>query len=80
MKPVSLCCVKLAVAMFSSPPYGIRGALVVMLMRKESAPSPPLSFQLTVTFTAPLIFAERSTQERVETEEGTIKRNDKLEC
>ena len=53
---------------------------MVMLIRKESAPSPPLSVQLTVTFTAPLTFAERSTQERVETEEGTIKRNDKLEC
>ena len=74
MKPVSLCCVKLAVAMFSSPPYGVRGALVVMLIRKESAPSPPLSVQLTMTLIAPLTFAERSTQERVETEEGTVKK------
>ena len=70
MKLVSSCCVTLALVMFRSPPYGVWGALVVMLMREKSALSPPLSVQLTVTFTAPLISPERSTQEGVETEGG----------
>ena len=39
-------------------------------MRKKSALSPPLSVQLTVTFTAPLTSPERSTQERVGAEGG----------
>ena len=37
-----------------------------MLKRYKSALSPPLSVQLTVTFTAPLTSSEKSTQERVE--------------
>ena len=43
---------------------------MVMLMRYKAALSPPLSVQLTVTFTAPLTSSERSTQERVGTEGG----------
>ena len=43
---------------------------MVMLMRYKAALSPPLSVQLTVTFTALLTSSERSTQERVETEGG----------
>ena len=70
MKPVSLCCVTLGVVTFRSPAYGVRGALVVMLIRKKSALSPPLSVQFTVTFTASLASSERSTQERVGTEGG----------
>ena len=71
MKPVSA---TLAVVRFRSPPYGVWGALVVMLMRKKSALSPLLSVQLTVTFTAPLTPSERPTQERVETEGGPEER------
>ena len=39
-------------------------------MRYKAALSPPLSVQLTVTFTVPLPFPERPTQERVGTEGG----------
>ena len=60
----------LAFMIFRNPPYGVWGALVVMLIRKKSAPSPPLSVQLTVTFTAPLTSSERPTQERVGAEGG----------
>ena len=60
----------LAFMMFRSPPYGVWGALVVMLMRKKSALLPAPSVQLTVTFTTPLISSERPTQESVGTEGG----------
>ena len=41
--------------------------MVVMLMKKKSALSPPLSVQLTVTLTAPLVFTK---QERAGAEGG----------
>jgi len=37
--------------------------MVVMLMKKKSALSPPLSVKFTVTLTVSLVFPERSTQE-----------------